>query len=366
MSNSKVVKDKDILTMSLKRITVFHKSQPSQGRAVALRETESLEDLIKKIGEKFTLEAKGVYTAQGGLIDDVELIRDDDTLFVSTSDGFTPPSPKHKPSGGDSNTAAVSQPSTTRHQLRAIKTRTSNEWVTLNVGGKYFTTTLGTLQREAPSMLARMFGEQDVGTTWSSCVDSNGAYLMDRSPVYFEPILNYLRHDELILDSNISARGVLEEARYFGIQSLVELLEAQISEEEPPTDHSPVTRREFVLRLLASPSTAELRCQGINFSGANLSRLDLRYINFKFAVMRGTDLSGASLQYCNFERADMSGAKLDGATLLDHHAAAVISQPGQQSAEVSLFLSPETNIIWTSSDSGLLVLRTCWMFFSKF
>lgn len=37
--------------------------------------------------------------------------------------------------------------------------------------------------------------------------DSNGAFLIDRSSAYFEPILNYLRHGQLILDTNISAAG---------------------------------------------------------------------------------------------------------------------------------------------------------------
>lgn len=37
--------------------------------------------------------------------------------------------------------------------------------------------------------------------------DKTGAYMIDRSPTYFEPLLNYLRHGELILDSNINPSG---------------------------------------------------------------------------------------------------------------------------------------------------------------
>jgi hypothetical protein len=291
----------------MKRVTIFQQGCPSNGKAIGVEDSDTLEDVLNTVSQKFDIEAKGLYTAQGGLVEDVRLIRDDDILYASVTETFTPMSPKRKPDD------VSAKPSTTRHRLRSI--HTSNEWITLNVGGKYFTTTLSTLQRESASMLSRMFSDGD-SHTWSSCVDSNGAYLMDRSPVYFEPILNYLRNGELILDKHISPKGVLEEARYFGIVSLVEILEAKIRDDEPPTDVSPINRRDFILRLMSTPANCELRCQGVNFSGANLSKLDLRYINFKYAVMRGTDLSGTTLQYCNFERADLSGANFDGANLL--------------------------------------------------
>lgn len=42
---------------------------------------------------------------------------------------------------------------------------------------------------------------------WPSIMDTNGAFLIDRSPVYFEPLLNYLRHGQMILDKTINAEG---------------------------------------------------------------------------------------------------------------------------------------------------------------
>lgn len=42
---------------------------------------------------------------------------------------------------------------------------------------------------------------------WYSSVDGSGAYLIDRSPRYFEPILNYLRHGQLVLDKDINPEG---------------------------------------------------------------------------------------------------------------------------------------------------------------
>lgn len=49
----------------------------------------------------------------------------------------------------------------------------------------------------------------------------------------------------------------------------------------------------------------------MDFTGANLSKLDLRYINFKYAILKNSNLAGANLSYCNFERADLSHTKMD-------------------------------------------------------
>ena len=55
--------------------------------------------------------------------------------------------------------------------------------------------------------------------------DQDGTILIDRSPVYFHPILNYFRTGEVIIDPSISAKGVLQEAQYYGIESLIPKLQ---------------------------------------------------------------------------------------------------------------------------------------------
>ena len=89
-------------------------------------------------------------------------------------------------------------------------------------------TTNRTLLSEPDSMLAKMFS----GELAPGAKDEQGAYMIDRTPDYFKPILNYLRTRELVIDPKISKDGVLAEARYFGIQGLVDQIEKIALEEK--------------------------------------------------------------------------------------------------------------------------------------
>lgn len=64
-----------------------------------------------------------------------------------------------------------------------------------------------------------------VDHTWLSRVDSTGAYLIDRNGAYVAPIINYLRHGQLVIDESLNPAGVLEEAKFFGISSIIPQLE---------------------------------------------------------------------------------------------------------------------------------------------
>jgi len=194
----------------------------------------------------------------------------------------------------------------------------SGDWVTLNVGGKTFLTCRSTLcQKDPGCMLARMFAHEK-HSLMPSARDASGAYLIDRSPKYFEPILNFLRTGNLVLDPNVNPEGVLEEARYYGIESIVGDLEAMVQDANLSRDEKPLTRRDVVEVLIGTSNNKEqeLRFQGTNLAGANLSKLDLRHINFKYACLRGANLNGANLSWCCLERADLSRVTMEGAQLL--------------------------------------------------
>ena len=97
-----------------------------------------------------------------------------------------------------------------------------SDWLKLNVGGQIFQTTRTTLLSEPNSTLANMFTNDQLEK------DDQGNYLIDRSPKYFEPLLNYLRYRKLIIDPGVNVQGVYEEAKYFGIESAIPDIEEML------------------------------------------------------------------------------------------------------------------------------------------
>ncbi|KAL9872443.1 BTB/POZ domain-containing protein KCTD5 [Glossina fuscipes] len=128
----------------------------------------------------------------------------------------------------------------TRKSSNLLKKQGTDQWVKLNVGGQYFLTTKTTLSRDPNSFLSRLIQED---CDLISDRDETGAYLIDRDPKYFAPVLNYLRHGKLVLDG-VSEEGVLEEAEFYNVTQLITLLKECINlrDQRPQTDKKRVYR----------------------------------------------------------------------------------------------------------------------------
>ncbi|XP_060522069.1 BTB/POZ domain-containing protein KCTD5 [Cylas formicarius] len=101
----------------------------------------------------------------------------------------------------------------------------NKQWVKLNVGGTYFLTTKTTLSRDTNSFLYRLVQED---SDLISDKDETGAFLIDRDPNYFSPVLNYLRHGKLVINKGLAEEGVLEEAEFYNIAELITLVKERI------------------------------------------------------------------------------------------------------------------------------------------
>merc|ERR1711978_249399 len=58
--------------------------------------------------------------------------------------------------------------------------------------------------------------------------DEDGYYFIDRSPKYFESILNFLRTGEIDAPACLDLRFLLLEAEYYGIEGMAEKLRQEI------------------------------------------------------------------------------------------------------------------------------------------
>ncbi|KAL4220573.1 hypothetical protein ACF0H5_020971 [Mactra antiquata] len=90
--------------------------------------------------------------------------------------------------------------------------------IELNVGGRFFTTTLLTLTKCSDNMLSAMFSGK-----YSVIKDKDGRYFIDADGEHFIHILNYLRYGDL--PPVEIAETVYREAAYFGVHGLVSQLE---------------------------------------------------------------------------------------------------------------------------------------------
>ena len=106
---------------------------------------------------------------------------------------------------------------------RIAKTHIFEPMVTLNVGGKTFTTATATLTRFPDTMLGAMFSGRHALTP-----DQNGAYCIDRDGTHFREILNFLRgttsSTPKLIEGRLSPASLEElkvEADFYGVKDLM-------------------------------------------------------------------------------------------------------------------------------------------------
>ena len=133
---------------------------------------------------------------------------------------------KHDPIEAESSGVTYRQFVTAVHNMGETPTRPKHDWVWLNVCSTIFSTTRFTLTQNPDSFFCHLNNETS-GVHYQK--DDTGAYLVDRNPNYFNPILDYWRHVKLLMDRHpILWDGVLEEAKFFNIKPLTALAEEQI------------------------------------------------------------------------------------------------------------------------------------------
>jgi hypothetical protein len=90
----------------------------------------------------------------------------------------------------------------------------SNRIIRLNIGGKIFQTTETTLLSHGPNFFTGLLAKEIPST-----MDETGAYFIDRNGRLFEPILDYLRTNILIVPPTMSLEAILFESAFYCIEA---------------------------------------------------------------------------------------------------------------------------------------------------
>ena len=109
--------------------------------------------------------------------------------------------------------------------------RGSDKIIKICVGGRNFKTTKTTLMSDENCMLAKMFENDESGRV-PATKDENGYYFIDRSPKYFESILNFLRTGEIESHACLDMRFLLKEAEYYGIEGMAVKIREEIQKKQ--------------------------------------------------------------------------------------------------------------------------------------
>ena len=107
-----------------------------------------------------------------------------------------------------------------------------NDIIEFSVGGQMFKTKRSTLVSEPNSLLADMFEFTDNSANVEAKNEETGASFIDRDPKYFSVVLNYLRNRKVEMNKDIDHNYLMEEAKFYGIQGMVDILEKDQQEKK--------------------------------------------------------------------------------------------------------------------------------------
>ena len=112
--------------------------------------------------------------------------------------------------------------------------------VELNVGGVFYSTSLGTLTKESDSLLAQIFSKAPSASKGQVIKDSKGKYFIDRDGVLFRYVLDYMRNGKLVLPENFHEKERLkQEAEYFKLGNMIKCIDKAVIVHTPKPTHLP-------------------------------------------------------------------------------------------------------------------------------
>lgn len=189
-------------------------------------------------------------------------------------------------------------------ELACVSPTKEEDIVRLNVGGRLFTTTRGTLRKCPESKLALLFsGCHELGK------DDTGAYFLDRDGDAFAVMLNWLRSGTLPASSSPIIQA---EASFWQLPALLAALPKL---DAPPPSYPLSPDRTMLWVQLSRAPGAKLVLPGADLRGLYLLGVDLSEAVLTGCRMNGVVLRGATLVRCDLRGADLSSADLSSADL---------------------------------------------------
>eukprot|EP01080_Neovahlkampfia_damariscottae_P005601 gene5601-9418_t len=172
-------------------------------------------------------------------------------------------------------------------------------WITLNVGGKTFSTTKKTLEKSPDDSILKEMLKSDFQTDGVIKKEKEFVYLIDRSPKYFEHVLNFLRYKKMFIKEFDIKEGIIEEAEYYNLKELVQFIE------DNPFAKQDLDRKQIISLILSTEEGTPLKIKGICLAGNNLSRLEFKLAQFDLSDLRLCKLEMTEFYECSFRKSLM-------------------------------------------------------------